>query len=483
MVGAGSGGCVAARRLHDAGHDVVLVEAGPALLPGAGPESIDGADSFAAIAEAGRVHDGLVATRTRSSGERAYLRGRGIGGSSAVNFMVALRGDERLYRSWGWDDTASAFDRVLVPSEEPDDRELGRIDRVLLASDERACVAPLTRHDGRRVTAAEAYLWPILDSPRLRVITDRIVDVVTIDDSNAATGVRLAAGFVSEGCASERAGGDARTGWDLASEGVTVEADAVVLAAGAVHTPAILQRSGVTAIGIGDGLQDHPAAALLLRLHPRPRTGFVAGRRGLATAALIDADPIQVLGLNHLGAGSPPDTAMLLVALMRPVGKTGTVRIRSDDPWQHPTVDFDMLRDPSDLSRLRRGVLELLRMLDRPPLRDVVAEVLIDDSGTSSLALDSDGAIDRWLLAHGADYVHASSSCAGALDENGCVAGYEALYVCDTSAFPSIPNVNTHLPTMMLAERLCDRWIHDADDNAGVGVDDNADVGVDLPGS
>ena len=67
-------------------------------------------------------------------------------------------------------------------------------------------------------------------------------------------------------------------------------------------------------------------------------------------------------------------------------------------------------------------------------------------------------AISAWLSRHGADYVHASSSCAGIIGGDGEVDGHEGLFVCDASAFPDIPDVNTHLPTTMLAERLTAQW-------------------------
>ncbi len=429
VIGAGSAGCVVTRRLVDAGHEVTLVESGPALRAGAVPASIGGDDSFAALAEPGRTHDGLTARRMATSERVLYQRGRGEGGSSAVNSMVALRGDAALYSSWGWHDAVDMFDRVLVPVETPQSDEVGRLARVLLDADARARKAPLTRRHGHRVTTAEAYLWPVQD--RFDARPDATVDLIEFDGSGCARGVRLA-------------------------DGERIDADAVAVCAGAIHTPTILLRSGVDGNGVGRNLTDHPAAALTLRLHDP------AGASGLSVSALLDIDPVQVLALDHLGPGAPPDLAVLLVALMRPVGAAGSVRLASDDPHAHPIVDLDLLEDERDVVRLCDGVEEAMELLRSAAFSDAVAEVLIDDVGTPIDALADRDAIESWVLRRGADYVHAACSTAEALDDHGWVRGRQRLVVADASAFPSIPDVNTHLPTMMLAERFVQHWL-DAD--------------------
>lgn len=428
VVGAGSAGCVVARRLVDAGHDVVLVEQGPALRMASVPSAIAGDDSFAALAAPGRVQVDLSARRTPGSEPRPYLRGRGEGGSSAVNSMVALRGDDQLYGSWGWDDSARAFASVLVPTERPSPSEVGRLTRLVLDADGRAEIAPLTRRGGRRVTAAEAYLWPILD--RLTTVTDAAVDRVELDDAGAATGVRL-------------------------GDGTSIEADAVAVCAGAIHTPAILLRSGLSPDVVGVGLNDHPAAALAVQLRDPARAS------GLTVSGLLDVDPIQVLPVDHLGADAPPNLAVLLVALMRPEKGTGTIRLAADDPNVQPLVDFELLSDDRDVDRLVDGVRLALDLLESPPLADAIEGVFIDDVGTPATALQSRADVTEWLRRRGADYVHASSSMAAGLGDRGRVDGHEHLFVADASAFPSIPNVNTNLPTMMLAERFVRSWIGD----------------------
>ena len=125
-----------------------------------------------------------------------------------------------------------------------------------------------------------------------------------------------------------------------------------------------------------------------------------------------------------------------------------------------PVVDFALLDDPADIAALSTGVRLALDLLDAPAFREIVEMVFIDEFGTLASTLSDDVSIERWVQGAVGDYVHASSSCAmgTVVDVDGRLIGYEDLYVCDASVFPSIPDVNTHLPTTMLAERLSARW-------------------------
>ncbi len=172
--------------------------------------------------------------------------------------------------------------------------------------------------------------------------------------------------------------------------------------------------------------------------------------------------------MNHLGSDAP-GFGLLMTALMRPRGSAGTVRLASDDPTDDPVVDFALLDDPADLAALVAGVRMALDLLAAPSFQAIVDEVFVDAFGTQASTLRDDRSIERWVRGAVGDYVHASSSCAmgRVVDHDGGLIGYQGLSVCDASVFPSIPDVNTHLPTTMLAERLSARWRREASGPTG----------------
>ena len=418
VVGAGSAGAVLAARLSEhPGRSVLLVEAGPDVRSADAPAAVRGADFLAALEAPGWVHEGLDAVRTAGQSPRPYRRGRGVGGSSSVNAMVLLPGEPDDWEwgipGWDWRSMQPWFRRVAVQGRIADRH--GPVATALLGGDPPGEAALLARDGaGQRVSTNDAYLEPARHRPNLVVQGDSVVERVLLQ-GRRAVGVRLA-------------------------DGTEVEAGSVVLSAGAVHSPAVLLRSGVEVPGVGEGLQDHPSFPITLRLREPVEPG-----RPVVTALLRAShrasDDLQVLAMESVGAAAP-GLAVLLGALMR-VHSTGTVRLAGADPMQHPVVDFSMLSDERDLPGMRAAV-RLVERVALSPAMEAVAEVLPCDAS------------DDGMRAGLGDYVHAASSCrmGVVVDERCRVQGHEGLWVCDASVLPFVPRANTHLPVMAVAERV-----------------------------
>ncbi|MGI9052324.1 MAG: GMC family oxidoreductase N-terminal domain-containing protein [Ilumatobacteraceae bacterium] len=397
VVGAGAAGCVMAARLVEAGEEVVLVEAGSATPA---TDSTGGRSFFDAIATPGRVFPG------------PFLRGRGVGGSSTVNGMIATRGDEAQYRAWGWDDTVAAFARVRVPTEPAPDDELGPIDLALLAAAP-DCIRPLlTRRGGRRVTAFEAYLGDAATT-----VTGRI-DLLA--DAPASRVVMR---------------GDRATGVHLA-DGTIVEADAVVVSAGAIGSPLLLFASGVGGSHVGRHLRNHAALPVDVLLRP----DVAVDPHGLVSATLLRRDDLQVLPVNHLGPTEPGGTAGFLVMAMEATGNGHVHPGDEADPVVAPVLSDD------DHRRLAAGIALVHELLAHPALRAIVTDVEVGDAP--------------------AGVYHATSTCrmGDVVDDDAAVLGCRQLFVVDASIFPGLPSTNTYLPTLMLAERMVAKVLRSAQD-------------------
>jgi choline dehydrogenase/5-(hydroxymethyl)furfural/furfural oxidase len=516
VVGGGSAGCVIAARLsEDSAKQVVLLEAGPDWRSADAPLQVRSMNGWRALDETACAEfqwHGLESRRTRAQEPRPHLRGKGLGGSSVVNGMIAIRAMADDYDRWatngcpGWsyDDLLPYLQRMesdLTFGDRPYHGAEGPIPVLRLGRDEwgpadnaladsalglgyRWCedhnaptgtgVSPygISARDGARVTTNDGYLDPARDRENLRVFGEALVDQVRVQ-SGRATGVR------------------ARIGGEWAD----VRAQGVVLCAGAIHSPAILLRSGIGPDGsvarlpVGEGMQEHPLA--LFWLFPRPEAApaldarqtncclrYSSGLQGAGENDMMIVSVNQTLALpddvaSHLvadgargtwGGGQSAGGPGLLCLWANQQFSRGRLRLASPDPDVHPQIEQDLLRETSDLVRMRDGVKRALELLRTGSFDTAFERIAIDLTGRGIDALHDDTTIDRWLMQTVGDTGHICCTCRmgapddprAVVDSQGRVLGVESLWVADASVFPEVPRANTNLPTIAAAERLSD---------------------------
>jgi choline dehydrogenase len=484
VVGAGTAGCVLARRLIDAGNSVLLVEAGA-----------DGG-SQPAILDPTRMHelwhtdvdwDYRTTPQAAAHDRQLHLpRGRVVGGSHALNGMIWVRGHRADYdtwaylgnRDWNWQRVEQSFESI----ERVDGHGAGvqeitasyRADGVHRAIVEAAVqhgvpfdancndgnpdgvsYTQLTIDDGRRRTTAESYLGPVRGRDGLTVLCGVLVTRLLF------RGTRCQGIEYRSGNQTQQAYARAR----------------VVLCAGAIGSPALLQRSGIgdpelladlgigvvsPLRGVGRNLQDHWLVPVILSTaRPIPRgTGLPACQshlfaRSRGDLASPDLQPIffsaPLLADWMVG---PSEGITLMAGLVRPASR-GSVRIAAADAGVAPVIDPQVLRSGEDVTALAAAV-DLCRDIARQPaLRDGwgAAEIY-----PGTLASDA-GLLRAYIRESVVTYHHQSGTCAmgghdaAVVDPRLSVHGVEGLMVADASVMPTVTTGNTNAPVAMIAER------------------------------
>jgi choline dehydrogenase len=327
---------------------------------------------------------------------------------------------------------------------------------------------PINSRNGQRVTTNDGYLEPARGRTNLTIIGGALVDCVLLD-ANRAVGVRV------------RLPGE---GW------VSLHSREVVLSAGAIHSPAILWRSGIgpgealRRLGIdvvlanpavGRNLMDHPILHLAIPLKPEHRVQDLDARHtnccityssGLAGAGARD---MIMMSFNHLGyapdGGTGPGS--LSVSVFEAFSR-GEVLLTSPEPDTDPLVEENMLSDPRDLLRFRDGARRVAALLAHPAFTSMSQGATVGRSAVSVTAMAEmkDPALDVLLLAEAADIQHAAGTCKmtayedprGVVDPDCRVKGLQGLSVVDASVMPLDCRANTHLTTVMIAEAASARF-------------------------
>jgi choline dehydrogenase len=497
VVGAGSAGCVVARRLADAGVNVVLLEAGP---PDDEPAIHDPVRLFELWGE-GPVDWGYeTVPQERCDGRRiAQIRGRVLGGSSSVNGMYYVRAQPADYDTWahlgnaGWryEDVLPLFKRAEDfdggasehrgaggPLHVLSRYELHPLVEAMMAAAAEAGVprnpdynsgtpdgvAPIQLNikDGRRQSAARAYLHPVLDADNICVRTGCHASRLLFE------GARCVGVEVTRGGAVER---------------VRAEHE-VVLSAGVFDSPKLLMLSGIGPAaqlashgidvlvdlpGVGENLQDHVFSPLVYSA-ARPVPPAVAGLPQFPVHMFFRSRPglpgpdLQSL-FGHLPHGyeGPEDGYTFTSMLNRPASR-GTVRLASADPSAAPLIDPCYGSREADLDAIASGLEQL---------REVGAQAALDGWRGAELFpgpdVQSRAALREYVRRTISTIFHPACTCKMGLDELAVVDpelrvyGVERLRVADASVMPLVTSGNTHAPTVMIGERAADHIVRAVD--------------------
>ena len=517
IVGAGSAGCVLANRLTESGrHRVLLLEAG-------------GSDrNFwvrMPIGYGKTFHHPRLNWRYTSDavpgldGRTTYWpRGKVLGGSSAINAMVFIRGQREDYDGWealgnpgwGWSDVGPVFRRMedfprgadehrgaggpltvtdISGSEHPtcgafiaacEAVGIARNTDFNGATQEGAGLYQITTRKGVRASAAAAFLRPAMRRPNLRVVTHAHVTRILFEGRRAI-------------------GVEYRVGDRVHRVGAARE---VILSAGAVNSPQLLQLSGVGPAsllgnqcipvvqalpGVGENLQDHLCIDYIYRANRptlnsvlRPWWGrmavglrYVTTRSGPLSLSVNQAggffrsDPSRTRpnlqlyfsplsytratpGKRQLMLPDPEPGFLLSVSNCHPKSR-GQVRLRSADPLAAPSIRPNYLAAREDVEELVDGALMLRRIAAAAPLAAIVERELRPGVGvTSRDEMEAD------LCERAGSVFHASGTCrmgpdpaTDVVDARLKVHGLAGLRVVDASIFPLLPSGNINGPAMM----------------------------------
>jgi choline dehydrogenase len=478
VVGGGAAGCVVAARLaENSSRSVLLVEAGPDRRADLPDDFRDGWDINRADFDWG------YASEAGAQGIQPVRRKKLLGGTSWLTRFTP-RGSPADYdgwqasgsAGWGWDDVLPYFVRLEADDDfgqepwhgdhgpMPSRRylELPYTDALSAAvsaledlgfpevddHNQPGAVGvgrmPMNSRGGVRVTTADAYL-PLGSTPaNLTIRPEAEVAQVMFEDSRAR-GVLLV-------------------------DGSAIEAGNVVLCAGVYGSPTILMRSGIGPAahlrsldipvraelsGVGANLADHPSVDVDFGYEGPGRSAPLLHAIATFRSAESSTDePPDLMFWLSDPSGEPAEFG-IGVLLLKPRSR-GSVQLRSPDPREAPVIALPHLEDPLDVARLAEGYRRAAELARHDEIRGLCRR---------EPPQPSEEDLRELIRAEAYSVPHVVGTCAmgpaptqgAVVDADGRVHGVEGLTVADASIMPDVPSGFTHLPTIMIAERLAER--------------------------